>query len=312
MTPTVPLSVVVVAAVAATLLLGMVALGWVFLHPMARPLLAPAPDWMAWASARRLQVEERGGKLRFRGELGGQALELLLPDRSGLLAIELTLNAPPPLFHGVRVGEIAISEDELDCGGWVFKLEPELGAWRLRASLPADQIPERVEALAAACVALGDRFQGDLDWATQCGFVPGRTRAEGRARALLSWTPNPSDPPPRPGSLQLCMERDGALLACSPRGWLVELPGPGGAFALGLGEGGARTGNPVLDLSLGASGAPPHALSDPGLSEDTLWLLHGHAGRLSGERLRFWVGPGELGEGLERAERLLGALGALG
>jgi hypothetical protein len=175
-----------------------------------------------------------------------------------------------------------------------------------------------MEEIEALCLALGD-LEASLDQdrlaLSQKHFVPQtKVGPRARAQALLVWSPSAAEPPPNPGKILGSWTSGSDALALSSRGWILELAVVAStAFEIAAGtestaspEGGL--GLSVVDMLLNTRGAPPDLLKDPALAEDLLWLLHGHPGTLNQSHLRVWLGPGDLAEGLRRAEHIRAAM----
>ncbi|MFT5582972.1 MAG: hypothetical protein ACI9VR_000549 [Cognaticolwellia sp.] len=271
---------------------------------------AVPPDWAHWAETHKGYVERRAGRLSLRCTLSGQHFELDLPESGGHVRAQLTLDPPPLWVAGQLSDRISLGPDWIQLG----KLRAVVTwdhACRVQLNMRVDQLMEEVEQL---CTALGE-LQGRLDQDREAlslqHFTPQTKPApRARAQALLVWTPSGAEPPPSPGKILGSWTRGSDALALSSRGWVLELAVLAStAFEIARTQqstGGQRggLGLSVVDMLLSTQGAPPASLRDPALAEDLLWLLHGHPGALNQQRLRVWLAPGELAEGLKRAENV--------
>ena len=266
---------------------------------------AVPPDWEHWAQTHKGYVERRGGRLALRCTLPGQHFELDLPDGSGRVRAQLSLDPPPSWVEGRISERISLGPTWVQLGALRAPVTWD-HACRVQLHMRVDTLLGEVEQLCAGLFRLQERLDQDREDLAHQGFAPQSLPGpKARAQALLVWSPSTVEPPPNPGKILSVWASGPDALALSSRGWILELAVVASTeFEISAGTGGGL-GVSVVDMLLRTQGTPPPALKDPALAEDLLWLLHGHPGTLNHRHLRVWLVPGELGEGMARARRVL-------
>ncbi len=273
-------------------------------------LLAVAPDWDHWARIHKGYLERRGGRLSLRCTLHGQHFELDLPDSGGVTRATLTLDPPPQWVEGPIAPGVVLGAEWLQIDALRLPTRWD-HACRIALRVRVDTVLALVERICQSLNQHTRRLAQDHLKLGETGATPEvNTAPIARARALLAWSPEGRTPPPKPGRILETWTRAGDAVALSSRGWIVELnldSVTSTRFEIQSGAGGGL-GLSVVDMLLRTQGSPPDALKDPALAEDLLWLLHGHEGTMNERHLRVWLAPGELGEGLDRADRVRAAM----
>lgn len=275
---------------------------------------AVPPDWEHWAQSHKGYVERRGVRLALRCTLEGQHFELELPDLGGKVRAQLTLDPPPEWIEGQINEQVVLGPQWIRVNTQRFPVTWD-HACRVEVNVRVDALIEVVELICAALSQLQMRLEEDRNALSEMGFTPqAQAGPRARAQALLVWSPSAAEPPPNPGKILDSWTRGSDALALSSRGWILELAVVASTvFEIAVDPESSASpdgglGLSVVDMLLRTQGTPPKPLKDPALAEDLLWLLHGHPGALNQRHLRVWLAPGELAEGLKRAEHVRSAL----